>query len=208
MARPSKTSREHFVITAMRLFGEKGYGGTSIADILHATGANAGSLYHQFPTKQEVLIAVLATYRKHIGPMLLEPAWEQVKDPIDRIFALLAAYRRKLSQTDCSYGCPIGSLALELHEPDPDVRKLLAANFRGWVRAIEGCLHRAGKRIPRTVNRRELASFVLTTMEGGVMLARTHRSLAPFDAAVARLRDYFSRLESSVPATPRRSPSR
>jgi TetR/AcrR family transcriptional repressor of nem operon len=208
MARPSRTNREQFVITAMRLFGDKGYGGTSIADILQATGANPGSLYHLFPTKQAVLLAVLASYQKHIGPMLLEPAWERVSDPIDRIFALLAAYRRKLSQTDCSYGCPIGSLALELHEPDPAVRKLLAANFRGWLRAIEGCLQRAGRRIPRSVSRRELACFVLTTMEGGVMLSRTHRSLAPFDAAVARLRDYFTRLESAARVTPRRSPTR
>src|SRR5262245_41102518 len=177
MPRPSKTTRQKFVPAVMRLFWEKGYGATSIADILHATGAKAGSLYHLFATKQDLLLAVLSLYREGIGPMLLEPAWKNVSDPIERIFALLASYRQRLLDTDCFYGCPIGSLALEIHEPDPDVRKLLAANFDGWTRAIEQCLKEAGPRIPKGVNRRELASFVLTAMEGGVMQARTHRTI-------------------------------
>lgn len=206
MPRPSKTTRQQFVLTAMRLFAEKGYGATSIADILQVAGANAGSLYHLFPTKQDVLLAVLALYRDGVGPMLLEPAWQGVDDPIERIFALLAAYRRRLEESDCVYACPIGSIALELHEPDPAVRELLATNFDGWTGAIERCLRDAGPRIPPTVNRRALASFVLTTMEGGVMQARTHRTLVTFDAAVAVLRDYFARLDRPDPR--RRAPRR
>jgi AcrR family transcriptional regulator len=119
MARPTRTTREQFVDVAMRLFWEKGYGATSIADILQAAGANAGSLYYCFPTKQDLLIAVLRRYHAGIHPMLLAPAWDGLKDPIEKIFALLARYREALMATDCTYGCPIGSLALELHEPDP-----------------------------------------------------------------------------------------
>ena len=51
--------------------------------------------------------------------MLPSPAWQNVPDPIDKIFALLAKYREAIVSTQCTYGCPIGSLALELHEPDP-----------------------------------------------------------------------------------------
>ena len=71
--------------------------------------------------------------------MLLAPAWEGVADPIERIFALLARYRALLEDSECVYGCPIGSLALELHEPDPPVREMLSVNFAGWVAAIQGC---------------------------------------------------------------------
>jgi hypothetical protein len=38
-------------------------------------------------------------------------------------------------------------------------------------------------------------------MEGGVMQSRTHRTLDAFDASVASLRDYFSRLQRDVAAT-------
>ena len=191
----------------MRLFAQKGYGSTSVADILQAAEANPGSLYYYFPGKQDVLLAVLQTYLGGIRPMLLEPAWRGVDDPIERVFALLAAYRRALVSTHETYGCPIGSLALELHEPDEPVRKLLAANFNGWVNAIEACFVDAGARLPRSVDRHALAIFALTTMEGGVMLARTERDIGPFDASVRLFRDYIDRL-ATTSSSPRRSRSR
>jgi len=188
-------------MTALRLFAEKGYGSTSVADVLKAAGANSGSLYHFFPTKQDLLLEVLRRYREGIGPMLLAPAWAGVDDPIARIFALLAAYRGALADSACLYGCPIGSLALELHEPDPPVRELLSENFEGWVSAVQGCIEAASARLPAETDAHALAQFVLTVMEGGVMQARTHRSLDAFDASVAALRDYFNRLLETAAAT-------
>ena len=193
-----KSTAERLVDAATELFMAKGYGSTSIADILREAGANSGSLYHVFPTKQDLLLAVLDRYRTGIMPMLIEPAWEGVADPIARIFALLARYRLALEATDCTYGCPIGSLALEIHEPDPPVRALLAANFDEWVDAIRQCLDGALDRLPADLDRMALAQFVLTVMEGGVMQSRTHRSLTAFDASVTILRDYFTRLEAAA----------
>lgn len=190
-----RLTREKIVEAAMELFWLKGYGSTSVADILSRTQLNSGSLYHFFPGKQDILVAVLDQYRLGLGPMLLDPAWEGVDDPIERIFALLARYRGLILETDCTYGCPIGSIALELHEPDEAVRQLLAANFTGWVEAIERCLDAAGDRLPPHVDRRALAEFVLTVMEGGVMQARTYRDVAPFDRSVAQLRSYIAALE-------------
>jgi TetR/AcrR family transcriptional repressor of nem operon len=188
-------TRTRLVLAAMQLFWEKGYNSTSIADVLHTAKVNSGSLYYFFPGKSDLLAAVLDMYQEGIRPMLLEPAWAGVSDPVERIFALLARYRKSLADTDCFYGCPIGSLALELHEPDPAVRDRLAKNFTAWIAAVEECLQQARARLPTDLNRRELAQFVLTTMEGGVMQARTFRDLEYFDAAVRQLRQYFKRLE-------------
>jgi len=142
--------------------------------------------------------AVLRRYRDGIGAMLLEPAWRGIDDPVERIFALLASYRAMLVASDCLYGCPIGSLALELHEPDPPVRELLSVNFAGWVGAIESCLRAAEDRVPSGTDTHRLAQFVLTVMEGGVMQSRTHRTPQAFDAGVASLRDYFNRLREAA----------
>jgi len=196
----AEDTKDRLVMTAMRLFSEKGYESTSVSDILRAAGANSGSLYHFFQTKQDLLTEVLRRYRDGIGPMLLVPAWEGVDDPIERVFALLTRYREALVGSDCFYGCPIGNLALELHEPDPSVRELLSVNFVGWVDAIERCYVEAGARLPRDLDRRGLAIFTLTTMEGGVMQARTHRTIDAFDRSVAMLRDYVKRLESEASA--------
>ena len=181
-------TRTRIIVAAMELFWEKGYGSTSIADILGRAEVNSGSLYHFFPGKQDLLVAVLESYRDGIGPMLLDPVWEGVDDPLERVFALLAKYRELIVMTDCLYGCPIGSLALELHEPDPVVRERLVENFNAWTEAIGACLEQAGDRLPLGTDTRTLAEFVLTVMEGGVMQARTHRDVAYFDRAVAQLR--------------------
>jgi AcrR family transcriptional regulator len=198
MGSPQKDTRDRLIGAAMRLFAEKGYQAASTSEIAREARANPGSLYFFFPTKQQLLIAVLERYEQGIGPMLLEPAWQGVDDPLERVFALLDRYRRLLLDSDCTYGCPIGNLALELHEPDPEVRSRLAANFDVWTAAIVRCLEQARHRLPEGVDVIDLSSFVLTTMEGGVMQARTYRSIDPFDRAVRMLREYFTRLTTST----------
>ena len=202
MQNPSLPTRDRLIVTAMHLFWEKGYGSTSDADVLHAAEVHKGSRYSCFPGKQDLLLAVLAAYRAGIDEMLLAPAWKGVGDPIEKVFALLARYRQSVVRTECVYGCPIGSLALEIHEPDPPVRKAMADNFSVWVEAVERCLNAAGARLPNQLDRRALAEFVLTTMEGGVMQARTHRDVGYFDRAVAQLRTYFDCLVREAARAP------
>lgn len=190
----NSATRQKIVAAAMDLFWVKGFQSTSISDILSRTQVHSGSLYHFFPGKQDVLVAVLETYRDQIENMLLAHAWAGVDDPIDKIFALLNGYRIGLVSSDFMYGCPIGNLALELHEPDPRVRELLDANFRNWVGAVEQCLVDAGDRIPAETDRKALAEFILTVMEGAIMQARTYRDIECFDRNIAVLREHFDLL--------------
>lgn len=190
------STRERLIDVARDLFWRKGYNSTSIAEILAGADANSGSLYHFFPTKQDLLVAVLEWYDENLWEQLVEPAYARTEDPIERVFTILEGYRQGLLVTELTFACPIGSLALELHEPDPPVREMLALNFSNWARAVERCLEDAGDRLPADVDREALSQFVLTTMEGGVMQARTHRSIEPFDASVEHLRDYVRRLEA------------
>ena len=166
-------TRTRILMTAMELFWEKGFGSTSIADILSRSQVHSGSLYHFFPGKQDVLVGVLELYRDGIEEWLLKPNWEGVEDPIERIFALLNGYRIQLITTDCTYGCPIGNIALEIHEPDPQVRELLAANFTNWSRAVERCLDAAEDRLAQLVHAAvgqapNAKDFALVQREGNV----------------------------------------
>lgn len=194
------STRDRLVHAARELFWRKGYNSTSVAEILEAADANSGSLYHYFPTKQALLVAVLDWYADNLEPEIVDPAAERTSDPIERVFAILDGYRRALLATDLTFGCPIGNVALEIQEPDPEVREGLALNFDRWCAAVEACFEEAGDRLPEDLDRRALSRFVLTTMEGGVMQARTHRRIEPFDASVRMLRDYVSRLEDEARA--------
>ena len=196
----AKDTRQRIVEAAMELFWLKGYSSTSIADILSRSQVNSGSLYHFFPGKQDVLLAVLEAYRDGIGPMLLQPSWGGIGDPVEKVFALLGTYRRALIETECEYGCPIGSLALELHEADPIVRQRLAENFTGWVDAVEACFRDAEHRFREGTDLRGLAELALNVMEGGVMQSRTYRDIGYFDRAVAQLRAYVAALTEKAAA--------
>lgn len=185
------STRDRLVSTAMRLFWQRGYGSTSVADLLQAADANSGSLYSFFPGKQDLLLAVLDAYRGDIRDTLLGPAWHGTTDPIEKVFSLLARYRQLMVETDCLCGCPIGSLALEIHEPDTRVRERLAAYFQDWTDAVHECILETGSRLPDDFDRRGFAEFVLATLEGAIMQARTFRDVAYFDRAVQQLRNYI-----------------
>jgi TetR/AcrR family transcriptional regulator, transcriptional repressor for nem operon len=187
-------TRQRLIEAAVFLFWENGYAATGVAEILARAKVNSGSFYHFFKSKEALLVAVLDWYLLGLEPFVMQPAFAQSPDPIERVFAVLAFYRQNLIKTGCTYGCPIGRLALEIAEDRTGVHQLLAANFDGWTAAIEACLDAARDRLPPDLDRASLSQFVLTVMEGGVMQSRAHRDIGPFDASVRHLRRYFELL--------------
>ncbi len=190
----SPSTRDRLIEAARDLFIAQGYGSTGIAQILKNAGVRSGSLYYFFPAKEELLLAVLDWYRENIGPALLDPIWQSISDPIERVFALLDGYRKLLLYTEFRQSCPIGNLALEVCETHPNARTLINKNFDLWLEAVGSCFDKASERLPQDIDPKVIAVFALTTMEGAVMLARSYRSLEPYDKAVAQLRDYVGRL--------------
>jgi TetR/AcrR family transcriptional regulator, transcriptional repressor for nem operon len=186
-----KTTQDRIVEAALYLFWLQGYTATGIAEILERAQANAGSFYYFFKAKEELLLAVLQLYLTQLEPVIVQPVLSEFEDPIERVFGILHFYRRNLLATGCTYGCPIGRLALEIPEEQFRVHKRLADNFDGWTAAVEKCLEDAKERFPAQTNLKTLSKFVLTVMEGGVMQARAHREIGPFDASVEHLREYF-----------------
>ena len=187
-------TRERLILAAMDLFHRRGYEATGLKDILRRAKANSGSLYYCFKCKEELLLAVLEKYLDLLHPTVIQPAFSKTDDPIQRVFAVLHGYRQMLISAKFKLGCPIGNLALEVGESSPIVREKIALNFANWCAAIRGCLDSAAGRFPADLDREALAGFVLTVMEGGIMQARAHRCIEPYDTGVAMLRDYFDRL--------------
>ena len=190
-------TRERILQAARTLFWERGYNGTSLQDILQVADAKSGSFYHFFESKDALLQAVLDLYITSLVPVLIEPAIRATPGSVDRVFAVLEGYRASLVQTNCTYGCPIGRLALEIDPESSGSMELIAANFRGWTMAIADLLSQERSQFPPNTDFVRLARLVLAVMEGGVMQARAQRSLEPFDAAVGELRRYFELLVAS-----------
>src|ERR1700727_1085055 len=185
-------SRQRLLESARYLFWERGFAGTSMADLLAHAKVNSGSFYHFFDSKEALLREVLEGYLVALGPMIVEPAYASTPKTIERIFAILAGYRERILMTDSQYGCPLGRLALEIDPENRPAHKLIAENFQGWIGAVRECLDAAT--LPKNTDKDALATYVLAVMEGGVMLSRSYGSVEPFDRTVKALREHFQLL--------------
>ena len=191
-------TKTRLIDAARRLFHEQGFNATGVSTILREAGVNSGSLYHFFPSKEALLVAVLERYTELLEPIVMGPVEAGASDPIERIFALFAQYRGWLAPIGFAQGCPIGNLALEIGDSSPSARALIRRNFEGWHGRVRSWLDAAGDRLPRAVDRDQLAVFVLTVLEGGIMQARAEASPLPFDSSVAQLRSYFDLLRAAA----------
>jgi TetR/AcrR family transcriptional repressor of nem operon len=190
----SPTTRERLIHSALFLFWERGFAGTSMAELLAHAEVNSGSFYHFFESKEALLKAVLEEYLAALYPQVVDPAFRQTRDPVERIFAILAGYRVRILATNCQYGCPLGRLALEIDPENRPAHQLIADNFQGWIGAVRDCLEQCRDRLPNGQDLDALATYVLAVMEGGVMLSRSYGEVKPFDRTVAQLREHFRML--------------
>jgi TetR/AcrR family transcriptional regulator, transcriptional repressor for nem operon len=188
-------TKKRILSVAFRLFHEQGYNATSVSTILREAEINSGSLYHFFPSKEALLTGVLEFALGELHPRVMANV-QSVPDPIERIFALLAWYRNGMQVMCCRMGCPIGNLALEVADDLPEARRLIDQNFANWTGFIQRWLQEAGNRLPAELDRQQLARFVLTVMEGGIMQSRAAGNLGPFDDSVAQFRAYIELLKS------------
>ena len=198
MPRSDKSTRDRLIESARFLFWERGFAGTSMAELLAHAEVNSGSFYHFFDSKEALLRAVLEGYLHLLRPMVVDPAFAAVADPVGRIFAILAGYRERILATGCQYGCPLGRLALEIDPENAPAHELIARNFQGWIEAVRECLHAMKPALPAGADLDALATYILVVMEGGVMLSRSYRSVDPFDRAIGQLREHFRLLLNSA----------
>jgi AcrR family transcriptional regulator len=160
------------------LLAKKGLQGASFSQVLEASGAPRGSLYHHFPGgKDELVLAALDAAGAHAMAVLdkLEgrPAAEVAA-------TFVALWRSVLERSDFSAGCAVAAVTVAANAPA--LLEKAAGVFRQW-RARLGALLAAGGVEPKRAS--ALAATLISACEGAVILARAERSFAPFDLVAA-----------------------
>jgi AcrR family transcriptional regulator len=174
-------TRARIVEAAAALIHERGVVAATLDDVKVAAGVSGSQMYHYFPDKNELVQAVIdyqaETIVHHQGLVLKSAngveAW--------RNMVITAA-----KHTEAKGGCPLGSLGGQLAESDPEARALVAAGFDQWAAIIGDALrslHAEGK-LPSDVDPDDLATTLLATLQGGLLLAQVQRSTRPFETAV------------------------
>lgn len=128
--------RREIVEAANALFYHRGYNQTSFSDIAEAARIPRGNFYYYFKTKDEILAAVIDARTERIRAMLAE--WDAAEpDPRGRLKRFVAMVRS--SEKDLvRFGCPMGSLNVELGKAQPALKakaKKMFDLFRDWLSA-------------------------------------------------------------------------
>ncbi|MFJ2266734.1 TetR/AcrR family transcriptional regulator [Streptomyces sp. NPDC087849] len=103
--------RQRLTAAAARVLHEQGVERTTIADIARAADVPAGNVYYYFKTKDELVEAALSEHTRHLE--VLTDRLDQLPDPRERLKGLVDAWVGQ-RDTAARYGCPTGTLAVEL----------------------------------------------------------------------------------------------
>ncbi|MFG2359031.1 TetR/AcrR family transcriptional regulator [Streptomyces sp. NPDC048521] len=167
MGRVREFDTERAVEAAMNVFRRKGYDGTSVQDLIDATGVGRGSLYAAFGSKEGVYLAAMDLYRERYAVPMIEllrggaPARELLRE-------VLVATVDEIVGDGGRRACLIVGAAVERVARDQEV----AAHVRSTTASLEGALSQviaeaqADGQLPGTQDARDLARYLIVTMHG------------------------------------------
>src|SRR5215471_12276238 len=178
-----RASRERIVERAAKLFAEQGVAATSLDEVLAAAGAGKSQLYHYFRGRDELVAAavglrcaqVLADLTQALGDVASLAELEQA----------LAGFAAGFEQMGLP-GCPIGTLATEVAGRNEGARLQAAAGFDAWERLLAGALERMrqGGELRPGAEPARLATGLLASIEGGMVLSQARKDMASLRIAV------------------------
>ena len=102
------TTRERLITTAAELFWRQGYAQTGVNEIIQQAKATSGSFYHFFPTKEDLLLAVVNHVAEVFETEVFSSASIETADAAERLFAILENYRRLLVENGFTFASPMG----------------------------------------------------------------------------------------------------
>ena len=173
-----------------------GFHASSIDAILERTDLTKGALFHQFASKLELGYAVVDEV---VGPMGLA-RWvtplAAFDDPLAGIFRLVECNIGDAPQATLNLGCPLGNLIQEMSNGDAQFRRRLRRCIEVWIAGLEEHVDRgrASGYVRRSVKPREVAEYVVATIEGVFAVAKGLRDKSVVPGFVSSMRTYLASL--------------
>jgi TetR/AcrR family transcriptional regulator, transcriptional repressor for nem operon len=190
----AEQTKEHIIKQAAELFNQKGYSGSSISDIMKATGLQKGGIYNHFKSKDELAIEAFDyAYR-----LTSQRVWEAVKkqtNAIARLQALVSVYLEYLDNPPISGGCPILNTAIESDDTHPALRDRVRGAVDGWRSLICRIIKKgiAKGEIQSSLEPDVIATVIISTVEGAVMMSKLYQDRIYLERAIAHLHDYIQK---------------
>lgn len=181
MGSKGDANRRRIVDAADELFYQQGYNQTSFSDIAQAAELSRGNFYYYFKSKDEILVAVIQRRRQQITDMLAD--WTQtVQGSRERLHLFIHMLLRNRDDL-LRYGCPIGSLTLELAK----TQSLLRDQARAMFEAFRPWLIEQFSALGHAEEADDLACHLLTMSQGASLLANVYADPTLIEREVVRI---------------------
>lgn len=198
-AAASELARERILDAAFGEIRRQGFQAASISAILAETGLTKGALYHYFPSKKELGLAVVdervvAALRCSVLDGLSVSDGDVM--PLDKLFGLLDAVQA-WTEDSIRLGCPLNNLMQEMSAVDEDFRRHLTAIVVLWQERVAALLRQAQKQgqVAAQVDCHAAALFIVAAWEGCISIAKNMQSMPVFVASIEQLKHYVRHLQ-------------
>lgn len=190
---PKTQIRIKLLQTGIRLFGENGYSGTGIKEIVDEVGVPKGSFYNYFKSKEDFTVEIIGFYSD-----TLDVHWNELlaKGPSEPLAALRNSFEMIIAlheQSEVKTGCLIGNLAAEISEASELCRQKMRDATINWKSRIADYVGRgqAMGTIRNDISTRALTEFIWNAWEGGLLNMKIEASTSPVKECVRLLFDFF-----------------
>ncbi len=169
----AERTKQFIIEKTAPLFNSKGYAGTSMNDIMNATGLTKGSIYGNFENKDEV---ALAAFDHNFGAIVsyLREKIEARPKMIDKLLVYPETYRHFLKLSFLEAGCPILNTSTEADDTHPMLRKRAVNALKLWQTSIEKYIEMGieTNEIKANTNASEFSAVLMSVIEGAIMQAK------------------------------------
>jgi TetR/AcrR family transcriptional repressor of nem operon len=175
--RKGEKTRQHIIMKSAELFNQKGYAGSSIQDIIQATGLTKGGIYRRFSNKDEIAVQAF----EYAGQVLSEQfssAANNADTAIDKIMAVCNVHSDPVNNPPIKGGCPLLNTAVECDDAFPILRDKALAAYEEMLCLIQDILKHGltvGEFRP-DMDIVSTSSFIVSSLEGSVMASRLSRN--------------------------------
>ncbi|MBP0578500.1 TetR family transcriptional regulator C-terminal domain-containing protein [Labrys sp. LIt4] len=181
MARAS--NREKLLIAGLGLIHEHGYNATSVRDVVRAAGVPQGCFTNHFTSKEAFGLEVLGLYRAEKREDAHKTLLDDNQPPLERIRGYIDARTERFKQNGMRCGCMFGNFAAESSSDSEAIRLKLLDIFAESRRAMSYCLEAAVRlgKLPKGFDCHEAAAFILSSLQGAFLAAKTERTPEPVE---------------------------
>ena len=197
--RKGEQTREHIIEQAAALFNQKGYAGASLSDIMEATGLQKGGIYRHFGSKEELAVEAFDFAVRRMARRFAA-ALEGRAGAVERLSAIVEVYGSVPLDPPVPGGCPVMNAAIENDHGNPVLRQRVREamdGVRDLVRRVAGRGIERGELRP-DVDPEELATVLVATLEGGIMLTQLYDDVRHVQRAATHLERYLEECRAAV----------